>query len=77
MTLPELAIRRPITTLPPCRDLDAFTPADRPDRGTVTFAGEDITGWLDAFARDKHTAAFDFWCEIQKGVHEAFRPQND
>jgi glyceraldehyde-3-phosphate dehydrogenase (ferredoxin) len=38
------------------------------------FDGEDIRGWLDAFGSDKHTAAFDFWCEIQKGVQEAFRP---
>ena len=34
--------------------------------------GEDIEGWLDAFARDKHAAAFDYWCEIQKGIQEAF-----
>ncbi|MFH2009900.1 MAG: aldehyde ferredoxin oxidoreductase C-terminal domain-containing protein [bacterium] len=35
--------------------------------------GEDIMKWLDAFGKNKHEAAFDFWCEIQKGVHEAFR----
>jgi len=34
--------------------------------------GEDIEGWLDAFGRDKRGAAFDYWCEIQKGTQEAF-----
>lgn len=34
--------------------------------------GEDIEGWLDAFGRNKNEAAFDYWCEIQKGVQEAF-----
>jgi glyceraldehyde-3-phosphate dehydrogenase (ferredoxin) len=34
--------------------------------------GEDVDRWLDAFGRDKHAAAFDYWCEIQKGIQEAF-----
>jgi hypothetical protein len=31
-----------------------------------------VEKWLDAFGRDKDTAAFDYWCEIQKGIQEAF-----
>jgi len=26
--------------------------------------------WIDFFSRDKHAAAYDFWYEMHKGIHE-------
>jgi len=29
--------------------------------------------WIDFFSRDKHAAAYDFWYEMHKGIHEMLR----
>jgi len=33
----------------------------------------DLDRWIDRFGRDKQRAAFDFWYEMHKGVHETLR----
>jgi glyceraldehyde-3-phosphate dehydrogenase (ferredoxin) len=33
----------------------------------------ELTEWLDQFARDKREAAYAFWYEIHKGIHESLR----
>jgi len=33
----------------------------------------DLDRWLELFDRDKHQAAFEFWYEMHKGVHETLR----
>jgi glyceraldehyde-3-phosphate dehydrogenase (ferredoxin) len=34
---------------------------------------EVLNEWLKRFEKDKHQAAFDFWYEIHKGIHESLR----
>jgi glyceraldehyde-3-phosphate dehydrogenase (ferredoxin) len=33
----------------------------------------EIDRWIDFFTRDKHAAAYEFWYEIHKGIHEMLR----
>jgi glyceraldehyde-3-phosphate dehydrogenase (ferredoxin) len=33
----------------------------------------ELQGWLDRFEKDKREAAFDFWYEIHKGIHESLQ----
>ena len=33
----------------------------------------EVVQWLDAFRKDKHEAAYNFWYEIHKGAHESLR----
>ncbi|MBN1545879.1 MAG: hypothetical protein JW902_04390, partial [Syntrophaceae bacterium] len=33
----------------------------------------DLNRWIDFFERDKQTAAFEFWYEMHKGIHETLR----
>jgi glyceraldehyde-3-phosphate dehydrogenase (ferredoxin) len=33
----------------------------------------ELLQWLDKFAQDKHEAAFEFWYEVHKGIHESLR----
>jgi glyceraldehyde-3-phosphate dehydrogenase (ferredoxin) len=33
----------------------------------------ELTEWLDHFARDKREAAYAFWYEVHKGIHESLR----
>ncbi len=33
----------------------------------------ELVKWLDAFRKDKHEAAYNFWYEIHKGAHESLR----
>lgn len=33
----------------------------------------EVIEWLDAFRKDKHEAAYNFWYEIHKGAHESLR----
>lgn len=32
-----------------------------------------LDNWIDFFTRDKHAAAYDFWYEMHKGIHEMLR----
>jgi len=32
-----------------------------------------LNDWIDFFERDKHAAAFEFWYEMHKGIHETLR----
>ncbi len=34
---------------------------------------EHLDYWLDFFERDRHAAAFEFWYEVHKGIHETLR----
>lgn len=36
-------------------------------------ADSELEAWLQRFEQDKHAAAFDFWYEIHKGIHETLR----
>ena len=33
----------------------------------------DLDHWIDFFIRDKHAAAYEFWYEMHKGIHEMLR----
>ena len=33
----------------------------------------ELDHWIDFFTRDKHAAAYDFWYEMHKGIHEMLR----
>jgi glyceraldehyde-3-phosphate dehydrogenase (ferredoxin) len=33
----------------------------------------DLDYWIDFFTRDKHAAAYEFWYEMHKGIHETLR----
>ena len=33
----------------------------------------ELNHWIDFFTRDKHAAAYEFWYEIHKGIHEMLR----
>jgi len=33
----------------------------------------ELNHWIDFFTRDKHAAAYEFWYEIHKGIHESLR----
>jgi glyceraldehyde-3-phosphate dehydrogenase (ferredoxin) len=33
----------------------------------------ELQAWLDRFEKDKREAAFDFWYEIHKGIHESLQ----
>jgi len=33
----------------------------------------EIDRWIDFFTRDRHAAAYEFWYEIHKGIHEMLR----
>ena len=33
----------------------------------------ELDRWIDDFARDRHAAAYEFWYEIHKGIHENLR----
>jgi len=33
----------------------------------------EVEAWLDRFAKDKREAAYDFWYDIHKGIHESLR----
>ena len=33
----------------------------------------DLDHWVDFFTRDKHAAAYEFWYEMHKGIHESLR----
>jgi glyceraldehyde-3-phosphate dehydrogenase (ferredoxin) len=34
---------------------------------------EELNRWIDFFDLDKHAAAYEFWYEIHKGIHESLR----
>ena len=34
---------------------------------------EELDRWIEAFDRDKNSAAYDFWYEMHKGTHEVLR----
>jgi glyceraldehyde-3-phosphate dehydrogenase (ferredoxin) len=34
---------------------------------------EELNDWIKRFEQDKHSAAYDFWYEIHKGIHESLR----
>ena len=40
---------------------------------TDTGNDRDLKRWVDRFAKDEHAAAYDFWYEMHKGIHEILR----
>jgi len=34
---------------------------------------ESLNDWIGFFERDKRAAAFEFWYEMHKGIHETLR----
>ncbi|MEW6077943.1 MAG: aldehyde ferredoxin oxidoreductase C-terminal domain-containing protein [Thermodesulfobacteriota bacterium] len=57
----------------PGRVIDMVTTFLRKKKEVDNLASEDLNRWIDFFDRDKNAAAYEFWYEIHKGIHESLR----
>ncbi|MCF8049720.1 MAG: aldehyde ferredoxin oxidoreductase [Desulfobacterales bacterium] len=55
------------------RNIDMIAAFLKKQREAAGVQDPDLDRWIDRFGRDKHQAAFDFWYEMHKGVHEMLR----
>jgi glyceraldehyde-3-phosphate dehydrogenase (ferredoxin) len=42
-------------------------------KGTDGVNDPELDHWIDFFTRDRHAAAYEFWYEMHKGIHEMLR----
>ena len=55
------------------RNMDMVSTFLKNKKETDGVSHPEIDRWIDFFTRDKHAAAYEFWYEIHKGIHEMLR----
>ena len=73
LTAGRIASRNASVFWEPDRVIDLVATFLKKKKAVDDVDNKDLNHWLDAFENDKNAAAYEFWYEIHKGIHESLR----